>query len=335
MQPRKKMMSLLLSFCFVLALIAPVAMIEATVSNAAETDDGVYIPGLWTEVNWDTYESQKQTVYECGNKLIVSYNENTGIYTYVFPKDSYTPDYDNNNGYVNTFAHYVVHVKDGAVTNVTEVENGIAFAFYNEQSGLTPFASTFDYRGDIALLQSLPHSNIDYDLENESSSVPSSASMGIDVEMEATIVNISVPLNINLVINVNEEDALVYGDVFITNNSKAPVKVKLQSIASANLPFTSLIRPDELPAELDWELLDFENSQKYFSLGLKPETEGDTWKSITTGDYVWAEESFTPAELGVIDGESEGKLAFDAYFGRVQTDRKDFAFTAMFVAELE
>lgn len=157
----------------------------------------------------------------------------------------------------------------------------------------------------------------------------------VEIEVVPTIVNITLPLNVGLAINVNAEDAVVHGDIAVTNNSKAPVKVKLHAVSSADIPFTNLIKPTDLPAELNWDLLNLENSQKYFAFGVKPEEEGDTWKSITATDYVWAESGFTPTELGVIAGSTSGELSLDARFGRVQTTEHDFTFSATFVAELQ
>lgn len=163
----------------------------------------------------------------------------------------------------------------------------------------------------------------------------SAGTSDVEIEVVPTIVNITLPLNVGLAINVNAEDAVVHGDIAVTNNSKAPVKVKLHAVSSADIPFTNLIKPTDLPAELEWDLLNLENSQKYFAFGVKPEEEGDTWKSITATDYVWAESGFTPTELGIIAGSSSGALSLDARFGRVQTVEHDFTFSATFVAELQ
>ena len=157
----------------------------------------------------------------------------------------------------------------------------------------------------------------------------------VSVDIEATVVNISVPLSVSAVINVNEADALVFGDIVIQNNTKAPVRISLAKFASTDLPFTNLIAPADLPNELDWENLNAANSAKYFSLGIKPiDTVNTPWKSMV-GDYVWAVPGFVKTELGVIEAESSSNLGIDARFGRIQTQENSFTFSATFVAELE
>lgn len=157
----------------------------------------------------------------------------------------------------------------------------------------------------------------------------------VAVDIEATIINITVPLNVNCVINVNEEDALVHGDIVIENHTKAPVKISLSQLSSTDLPFTNLIRPNELPTELEWDMLNASDSMKYFSFGMKAiDTENTPWKS-KVADYTWAVPNFTESELGVIEGESDSNLGLDARFGRTITHNESFTFHAVFVAELE
>lgn len=158
----------------------------------------------------------------------------------------------------------------------------------------------------------------------------------VDVNVGSTVVNIVVPLSINAVINVNSvEDPLVHGDIVIQNKTKASVILSITKFASADLPFTNLIAPDELPDDLEWDLLDAENSAKYFALGIKPvDTDNDAWKR-KVDNFVYTNNSFTETELGVISAESNSNLALDVHFGRTQSGNHTFKFAATFVAELE
>jgi len=157
----------------------------------------------------------------------------------------------------------------------------------------------------------------------------------VDIDVEPTVVCVRVPLNVAVSINVNVDDALVYADIVVENETKAPVKLSIANFTSNDLPFTDLIAPDELPDSLEWETLGAEDSQKYFALGVKAiDAENDPWKSIA-GDYAWAVPGFTETELGVIQAESSSNLGLDARFGRVQSEGNSFSFAVTFVAELE
>lgn len=157
----------------------------------------------------------------------------------------------------------------------------------------------------------------------------------VAVDIEPTVVSIVVPLNVSATINVNAEDGLVHGDIIIQNNTKAPVKISLAALASEDLPFTNLIHPDDLPDTLAWDMLNAADSMKYFALGIKPvDTDNTPWKSMVS-DYVWTTPDLTETELGVVEASSSSNLGLSAYFGRTQTQKNAFTFSATFVAELE
>ena len=157
----------------------------------------------------------------------------------------------------------------------------------------------------------------------------------VSVDIEATVINITVPLNVNCIINPNIENGLTHGDIVIQNNTKAPVRLSLASFTSNNLPFTNLILPTELPAPLEWNLLNSTDSMKYFSFGIKASDDGETpWKNMNN-DFTWATPSFVESEIGIIEGDSSSELILDARYGRAISSGESFQFLAVFVAELE
>lgn len=150
-----------------------------------------------------------------------------------------------------------------------------------------------------------------------------------------TAVNITVPLNIAASIDVNESDGFVHGDIQIRNNTQAPVKITLAKLRSDNLPFEKLIVPEELPKYLSWETLGVEDSNKYFSLGIRPTNSvGAAWKS-KLDDFTYTYPGLFPTHLGVIEAASSSNLELDSFYGKASMTEKEFNFSVTFVAELE
>ncbi|MBR3599876.1 MAG: hypothetical protein IKL53_08350 [Lachnospiraceae bacterium] len=227
---------------------------------------------------------------------------------------------------------YYVDYFDGKVEDVAEISYfESVFESIKTDSGLNVafiFGSN-DIAGDSTTM-SPRYGDVDSTTFNVLSGVTS-----VDVAIEPTVINITVPLNVAATIDVNREDALIHSDIVIQNNTKAPVKISLKSLTSKDLPFTNLIKPDELPQGLSWDLLNAVDSMRYFSLGIKAiDLTNNPWKT-KTADYIWTTPSFTMTELGTVDAEAKSDLGLSVYFGRTQTVKNSFKFSAVFVAELE
>lgn len=233
------------------------------------------------------------------------------------------------------------NVSEGVAVGTEGMYGGLSFLYYhswlkNKASDIVLFATA-----PIAVESDATQGAVLYTIAPKYADVNTAtfdtfAGMtAVDVDIEPTTVNVVVPLNVNVAIDVNQEEGVVHGDIIIQNNTKAPVKIGISKFASTNLPFTSLIVPESLPAGLDWDLLSAENSAKYFSFGLTTNDDGtDAWKS-PAANTVWAIPNFKPKAFAVINSEASSNLTVEAFFGRTQAKTNAFTFSVTFVAELE
>lgn len=103
--------------------------------------------------------------------------------------------------------------------------------------------------------------------------------------------------------------------ISITNNTRVPVTVTVESIASASggdITFT-----DVLPTAEDWASLDQADTAKYIALGLKI-TDPSGWNSNYNTATDWAAAS-TPTLMGTLPSGATGNMSLVADFGYAWT----------------
>lgn len=164
---------------------------------------------------------------------------------------------------------------------------------------------------------------------------PNVGNFNIDFAMSKTEVNITVPLNVLCYINPNEEQDFTHGDLTVTNNSYAPVKVSLSSFSVTDNEKT-MILPEGLSAVSEgllWKNLNEEQSATYFSIGIKAETSCG-WESVLTDDFSYAGQINTKTPLGVIGGKESATLSLEAYHGNSFKEAADIGLRIGFIAEL-
>lgn len=132
------------------------------------------------------------------------------------------------------------------------------------------------------------------------------------VEMTATEVNVIVPLNVACVINPNVDPSFVHGDMAITNDSYAPVRLYVNLFRATG--DKNMILPTGLPDGLIWADLDAEKSAQYLSVGVKAADDG-SWLSVLNENFVYANNLAGKSPLGIIRARESGKLSFEAYHG--------------------
>ena len=159
----------------------------------------------------------------------------------------------------------------------------------------------------------------------------------IDLGIEATVVNIVVPINISANINPNMEKSqgFTYGNCVIENKTTAAVKLYLNSFTEITNSFENVILPSELPIPFVWDKLNAENTAKYISFGIKPKDENGWKEPPVMQEYAWANHVDTPILCGIVNNEASVSFQFDCYYGRAFKEGKSCKFIAVFVAELE
>lgn len=159
--------------------------------------------------------------------------------------------------------------------------------------------------------------------------------MIIDFTMNCSEVNIVVPLTVECYINPNTEESFVYGDLTVTNNSVAPVKVFLQSFEQKSGDKTFLL-PDGLSSiqeDLTWDTLNVEQSKKYYSVGLRPLADAETWYRNLAPDYLYVGALPQKTALGVVYPDVTAQMEIDAHHGRCFDTADSFTLQVSFIAE--
>ena len=160
----------------------------------------------------------------------------------------------------------------------------------------------------------------------------------IQINIDPTIVELTVPLNVSVVINPNEEPErqLIYSDIEIVNHAPGAVALYIDSFQSNNLPFTNLITPEELPEGLEWSTLTIAETKQYFAIGLSGSLEDNDWVSDAMNpNCIWATKTLQKEKLGEVKGDSGVYLKLNTKHGPAFKDTMSFTFSVVFVADLE
>ena len=151
-----------------------------------------------------------------------------------------------------------------------------------------------------------------------------------------TVVDVTIPLNVEIYINPNEEDGFLYGAIEVQNHTKAPIVVSVKNFQTDTIPFANCIAPYELPGTMDWDNMSVTETQRYFSIGMKPICFNNvTWAEEYVRDYVYAKKGFSQIRLGAIAGNQTAYIGLRSFYGKAFTNEKRFQFSATFVVELK
>ena len=168
----KNLYKWLIGFAVVVYIVICFGRVDA---EAAYTDDGVYYPDLWSEVDWGEYEQYKDELFNKCQHMVVSHSEGSTGYNYGLlqsPKTAYKMiDNVGNLHYgINTIASvYVGGVSPRVIafdyTSTTSIGMYYEKTWNSTVSGpiCTPLGSTYDYRGNLSELMNFPYCNIAYE----------------------------------------------------------------------------------------------------------------------------------------------------------------------------
>ncbi len=139
--------------------------------------------------------------------------------------------------------------------------------------------------------------------------------------INALEVSVTHPLNISYVINPNIEESFVCSNISITNNSKVPVKITIESFVSSE----GSIFEDVMPYSMDWDTLSSADTKRYIALGIDyPDI--SQWINFQSEFPLYAAE-IDNDYLGVLSSGSIGTLSLSCSHG--------LAFEGSFEAEHE
>lgn len=142
----------------------------------------------------------------------------------------------------------------------------------------------------------------------------SSSEKGLDigVNIEATMIDVEVPLFTGFVIDGNEDTSIYSTEIFIINNTYAPVQlyaVGVSYIDASELESPKLVSPASL-YNLSKKRLNEKDDLKYLSLRIySPDTIG--WLQRSPGVWFDEDNRFSSFWMGSIFPRSRVRLAFE------------------------
>jgi hypothetical protein len=165
----------------------------------------------------------------------------------------------------------------------------------------------------------------------------SAAETVVNFTVEATDIDITVPLTFNCTINPNLDDGFTYADnLIVTNNTPAPILLSVSAFRDTNKTFRNDILPSELPEGLEWNNLNVFQTKQYFALGLKA-SEPSEWLETYANEYIYAKtinESDSNTDLGVMAPDSSSRFDLSASYGRAVKESFTFSYKITWLAEL-
>ena len=128
-------------------------------------------------------------------------------------------------------------------------------------------------------------------ITNHTGSIAKASEKTTDVQVSivSSAVDIVIPLNVLISIDPNKEKAegFTYSDCTITNKSKSPIKLYVESVTSNNAPFMNIVNPTTLPQDFDWNHLSIEDTMKYFAIGIKPQASNGWQTNSAITNFLW------------------------------------------------
>lgn len=159
--------------------------------------------------------------------------------------------------------------------------------------------------------------------------VPNEGDVSVVGSIIPTIVSVDIPseaLSFTLNPNLETRQQFIASDFSISNNSRAPIKLGIQSFEQ-----TTTLLNDVLPDKYDsWEGLN-KTQSKDIALALEPQP-SNSWISLNEGLYYVANTS--SVELGQIKGNSTVDFKFSALHGQAFAEPLNPQYRLTFVFEL-
>lgn len=157
----------------------------------------------------------------------------------------------------------------------------------------------------------------------------------VDIVVEASSIDLSVPISIQCTLNPNgetEEEKFIHGDLYVTNNSLAPIRVSVSDIIDTNNTFEEIVTADGLPAGKTWEELSVADSDKYFALSTNASS---GWSTVSNNSDIEMATLDAVTPIGTLVSKAKGELDLKAKFGLSQSSAKEFQFSMILIGDLE
>jgi len=140
-----------------------------------------------------------------------------------------------------------------------------------------------------------------------------SATVPVDGTITSLVISVTHPTTLAYLIDPNGEEAgtFIAPDIAITNNTKVPVNVTVQSLSSCaggTIQFTDVGSNDR-----DWRNLNLADSKKYIALGIKVK-DATGWNAGYDQNVHYAF-NFSPTLFGSLPANATGNLTLVANFG--------------------
>ena len=129
--------------------------------------------------------------------------------------------------------------------------------------------------------------------------------------MSATDISVTHPATANYYIDPNSSTPFSAAPIAVTNNSKVPVNVTVQSLSSTSggtVQFT-----DKMPNDENWASLNASDTEKYIALGIGI-SDKTGWNYGYNSSIDWAA-SKTAVDVGSLNAGATGNLALSADYG--------------------
>ena len=158
-------------------------------------------------------------------------------------------------------------------------------------------------------------------------------------EIEATIINVSVPTVMAFNVDPNNKDESYVASVStIKNLTNAPIEISISEGANnfKQDPNSSWKPADVLPTEKDWEDLGVKGSEENLALGLKVTTPSQ-WRKLSQTETLWVKTQNTSSSrivIGEIKTLEEADITLEIYHGRAFKDDKNCSYNIIWTFAL-
>ncbi|MGF7058702.1 hypothetical protein [Brassicibacter mesophilus] len=168
----------------------------------------------------------------------------------------------------------------------------------------------------------------------------SQGEMVVNGDIQATVLNVTVPISTAFVINPNgatPEERFIAPDFTVSSGTNAPLKVSVSSLEQAldtQYSFTDVL-PTQFTDE-EWEKLNKIDSSTYLALALKTKDNAE-WRSLTQTDPLYVKEVLDvgqAVEIGSLDPNSSATFTLEAKHGNAFDSAIQSKYSITFVFEL-
>lgn len=131
--------------------------------------------------------------------------------------------------------------------------------------------------------------------------------------INALEISITHPANISYAINPNNEEGFYCADIEIQNNSKVPVKVRIEAFEASS--DGDIVFQDILPDGVDWNGLNRQEARSYIALGLQYVDENEWLSSIPEMVNPLYAAEINDTYIGALSKDSVASLRLCGYHG--------------------